>query len=79
MKNPCAFPREDYQTDGSRGQTGMTLRDWFAGEALGLVAVLRPASSQYVGPDEIACLVYQIADAMLAERGKGEISTGRDS
>lgn len=29
----AAFPREDYQTDSTRGQRGMTLRDYFAARA----------------------------------------------
>ena len=29
-----AFPREDYQTDNAGGQTGMTLRDYFAAKAM---------------------------------------------
>jgi hypothetical protein len=48
---------------------GMTLRDYFAGQALPLVKVEGPAS-----PDQnlkaIANAAYKIADAMLAERTK---------
>jgi hypothetical protein len=49
----------------------MTLRDWFAGQALaGLIA-----RSEHPGsmgePKEISNDAYRIADAMLAERAKG--------
>ncbi len=45
--------------------SGMTLRDWFAGQALaGLVALPRPDSS--VTSDTL--LAYRLADAMLAAR-----------
>jgi hypothetical protein len=47
--------------------SGMTLRDWFAGQALaGLVALSRPDSS--VTSDTL--LAYHLADAMLAARVK---------
>ena len=45
---------------------GMTLRDWFAGQALTLVSAM-PINSDAV---EIAEACYLVADAMLAERGK---------
>lgn len=32
--NEMAFPREDYQEGDCRGQGGMTLRQWYAGQAL---------------------------------------------
>lgn len=55
---------------------GMSLRDWFAGQALPVVAAVivapgvetddgEPASSRHV-----ARAAYDIADAMLAERSK---------
>lgn len=48
---------------------GMTLRDWFAGQALAefatIVSVQQPETMTVV-----AGLAYQMADAMLAERSK---------
>jgi len=47
----------------------MSLRDWFAGMALqGIMAgkEFRPK----LGPDELAIVCYETADAMLAERNK---------
>lgn len=42
--------------------SGMTLRDWFAGQAL--AGVLDRVSD----PDEVSARCYRIADAMLAAR-----------
>jgi len=82
--NPSAFPWfEDHPIHGSRGEAGMSLRDWFAGQALaGLLADDRetPACVSR-GPEGIeqerkafACNVakaaYRFADAMLAARVK---------
>ena len=58
-----AFPFTERNADGSyyHGHGGMTLRDWFAGQALmGLV-------NQY-HPDGAAKLAYEYADAMIAAR-----------
>jgi hypothetical protein len=56
--NPAAFPDNGYYGKG------MTLRDWFAGQAL---------AHDYTGdegtePAKIALWAYQVADAMLAAR-----------
>ena len=45
---------------------GMSLRDWFAGEAIG--AVIERLTSEH--PDQIAERCYLIANAMIAERQK---------
>ena len=46
----------------------MSLRDWFAGQALaGLVFILRPDS----GIKSDAATAYRFADAMLAAREEG--------
>lgn len=46
-------------------QTGMTLRDWFAGQALA-----GSVSRAMINPAERATQAYRYADAMLAERSK---------
>jgi len=46
---------------------GMSLRDWFAGQAL----ASRGMYGANVREKEVAEECYQIADAMLAEREKG--------
>lgn len=78
-ENPSAFP----QSDTIYG--GMTLRDWFAGQALaGWMAGYGPQSDHPCTLDDIrrengehsqlaqniARCSYQLADAMLAERRK---------
>lgn len=59
--NPYAFPMPD------NAQWGMTLRDYFAGQALaGLLA-----NPDYTGLIAVSANdAYQFADAMLAEREK---------
>lgn len=71
---PMAFPQNEfsaYTTD----RTGMTLRDWFAGQALAWLPHVG------CGPDldnrETAEAAYQLADAMLAERAVKDTSYGR--
>jgi hypothetical protein len=64
--NPPAFPMPS--TIGEHTQEyGMSLRDWFAGQALGGLL----ANSDW-GPDagQAASIAYASADAMLAERSK---------
>ena len=74
-----AFPRAaavwtmpDGRQTGCDALDGMTLRDWFAGQALaGLMSDpgLRPDNvSEF---QHMAARLYQVADAMLAERAKG--------
>jgi len=51
---------------------GMSLRDWFAGQALmGLIASNDHEAGDRI--DELPCYSYHIADAMLKER-KGDQS-----
>ena len=57
-----AFPRS-YVADG---HNGMTLRDWFAGQALvGMMQAMRPYSDR---PRQCAVDAYLQADAMMAAR-----------
>lgn len=50
---------------------GMTLRDYFAAKALStLVETWADSSPKHA--DECAKIAYRFADAMLAERNKGE-------
>ncbi len=63
-ENPTAFPTHP----GWSGEPGMTLRDWFAGQALHMIR----SDLTY---EFIARQAYAMADAMLAERAK---AGGRD-
>ena len=63
MKNPPAFPN-DVKTISERA--GMTLRDYFAAQALqGMLAMPNGDGEK----DDYARWAYQYADAMLERRG----------
>ena len=49
------------------GSFGMTLRDWFAGQAL---AGFLAGKVNATGDDQLAKFCYMSADAMIAERKK---------
>ncbi len=70
-ENPPAFPKPDvYGADGfgiAQGQPGMTLRDWFAGQALIGLAMKDP----WREPSQHAVIAYSLADALLAARAEG--------
>lgn len=75
LENPPAFPREDYQCNGGRGnleQEGMNLRDYFAGQVLAGFNEIATEDELGVGfwhePKKIANRCYLIADAMLKVR-----------
>ena len=77
IENPPAIPcKEVHYGDYEKGtddtytfHTGMTLRDYFAGQA-----VTRLMSADGVVPDvgRMAEYAYRIADAMLKARGGGD-------
>jgi len=65
--NEPAFPIPDFQfSDGQvqPGSNGMTLRDYFAGQALAGIM----SSTDACGPEDVASRAYVVADAMLKER-----------
>jgi len=66
--NPPAFPTPKPLDGWGDPNQGMTLRDWFAGQALaGLLA-----KHEYGGPEFAAKHAYQMAEAMLDGRvGRG--------
>ena len=75
MKNTggAAFPNQHVHPDtfsklpGWKGSSGMTLRDYFAGQAL---AGRNARDSIYATWKHMAMDCYEIADAMLDEREK---------
>lgn len=54
------------------GSPGMSLRDYFAGQAIAGLA--RSGAPDRLNVNEIAEAAYRIADALLARRGKGGAS-----
>jgi hypothetical protein len=62
-----AFPHHDAGDTGTR--PGMTLRDWFAGQALAGYLAANPEPE--LGSMNAAGAAYRYADAMLIERAKG--------
>lgn len=64
-ENPSAFPFVIEANGLRRYASGMTLRDYFAAQALA------GCMARDNGAVITACALYQIADAMLAERAKG--------
>ncbi len=74
-----AFLTEPNTQPGFYKHHGMTLRDWFAGQAV--TAVIRQCANDLGinNPDKLtpeqyfAMKAYAVADAMLAERAKGEV------
>lgn len=72
-----AFPANEKCPDGSHYQShlGLSLRDWFAGQAIGAV-IRQCAGDQAVSLDSrtpeqyFADKAFGIADAMLAKREK---------
>lgn len=68
--NPQAFPNTGNNTWGLSPEPGMTLRDWFAGQALsGLCS--NPNNTSFARKDgdaEMAAVAFMAADAMLAAR-----------
>lgn len=65
-----AFPIvESHPTYGTRIESGMSLRDWFAGMALqGNLAGVSGNDDFTVNAKSMANWCYELADAMLAER-----------
>ena len=66
-----AFPLQALASPGSEATWGMSLRDWFAGQALmGWAAGRnRPMEHEACEPASIARSCYAYADAMLRARG----------
>lgn len=76
-KNPSAFPSGDQRC--VEPSNGMTLRDWFAGQALAGMGTWCPCKGDGYAPSQPegvrkakAEWAFAQADAMLAERERGQ-------
>lgn len=74
-----AFPGGELRFDDGDCKTpynaGMSLRDWFAGQATIAICALVAANKHDIdGPESVATDAYRVADAMLAARQKGGAS-----
>ena len=65
IPNPRAFPSNAI----AESSGGMTLRDWFAGQAVNGMMSAEGEDVIYALP-QVAARAYALADAMLAERAK---------
>lgn len=66
-----AFPSSNDVTVGefvTHGHTGMTLRDWFAGQALTVLGNSELFKAEEPSDQTIAKAAYELADAMLHAR-----------
>ena len=71
-----AFPSPSDEKAGWHSESGMAMRDWFAGQAIG--AIIRQCASdlQFRGGAEtseqyFARKAYEVSDAMIAARKAG--------
>lgn len=69
--HPCDYAFPVAPGDVPYWQPGMTLRDWFAGQALAGWMASFPSCGEGVVPVACARLAYDLADAMLEARAKG--------
>ena len=67
-----AFPHDTIFDEGrlvSVGSPGMSLRDWFAGQAMhGRLASMRGRTRDEAIPERVAENAYRMADAMIKAR-----------
>ena len=73
MNNPPAFPQYIISNNGAYVDGGMTLRDYFAAQALTGAqiwdAVINGKNAQFsAGTEKLAEVAYAVADAMLRAR-----------
>jgi len=70
---PCTITVEELVDDGYRKRTylqeGMDLRDYFAGQVVGVIAYSAWTTGRWE-PPMVAASAYELADAMLKAREK---------
>jgi hypothetical protein len=64
MEDKAAFPSDRY------GEIGMTLRDYFAAQAMQGIIAVTVAPETIWSPKDLAESSYVMADAMLKARGE---------
>lgn len=69
-KGGPAFPAGYHPEGNSADQYGMSLRDWFAGQALMGIIACPGSEPDDASREGCASLAYEFADAMLSEREK---------
>ena len=68
---PLSTDERSTECNVAYDQDGMTLRDWFAGQALtGIIRSSIEGTVDDYGPRFVAIDSYRVADTMLAERNK---------
>lgn len=67
----AAFPCEGGEGSGLYPDPGMSMRDWFAGQALAGLCAHHGSYGIGNGPGELADRAHEIADAMIAARKIG--------
>lgn len=75
-----AFPQNDACVNRINNHDGMTLRDYFAGQALAGLKCLAYPLEYYTEKDELkatARTCYKYADAMLTERELKGVNNGQ--
>jgi hypothetical protein len=75
LDNPTAFPCAAFgPSDDSWIQEGMTLRDWFAGQALaGFCSISIDEGEPLMGAADTVAAAFNYADAMLAARAPKDL------
>lgn len=68
MDGGAAFPTEYHRGD----RAGMTLRDWFAGQAM--AGYFAAPNTQHRNATDCAAYIYEMADAMLAARASEAVN-----
>ena len=68
VENPPAFPNTGNSVWQLEPTEGMTLRDWFAGQAIGHIVAAAASTHAGIPTASMAKDAYLIADAMLRAR-----------
>lgn len=68
-----AFPLDVHPSNVDLVVSGMSIRDWFAGQAIaGIYAHTTSEERGYLDPEKAVVFAYEVADAMLKQRPVSE-------